>query len=86
MSLRALQSTVERQYRSENNGERNPTSIQQPSPLPPQKNIKNIILVEIACEIKEAINEAVIKNDSNRKPKENYVQCRKQNTKEASSF
>ena len=42
-----------------------PTSIQQPPPLPPQKNIKNAILVEVACEIKEAINEAVEKNDAN---------------------
>ena len=42
-----------------------PPSIHQPPPLPPQKNIKNAILVEIAREIKEAINEAVEKNDSN---------------------
>ena len=65
MSLRALGSAVERQYQSENDGERNPTSIQQPPPPPPQKNIKNVILVEIACEIEETINEAVEKNDSN---------------------
>jgi len=65
VSLRALRSAVERQYRSENDGERNPASIQQPPPPPPQKNIKNAILVEIAHEIEEAINEAVEKNDSN---------------------
>ena len=65
MSLSALRSAVERQYRSENDGERNPASIQQPPPPPPQKNIKNAILVEIAHEIEEAINEAVEKNDSN---------------------
>ena len=41
-----------------------PASIQQPPP-PPQKNIKNVILVEVAHEIEEAINEAVEKNDSN---------------------
>ena len=64
MSLSALRSAVERQYRSENDGERNPASIQQPPP-PPQKNIKNAILVEITREIEEAINEAVEKNDSN---------------------
>jgi len=58
VSLRALRSTVERQYRSENDGERNPASIQQPPPPPPQKNIKNAILVEIAREIEEAINES----------------------------
>jgi len=63
-----------------------PTSIQQRPPLPPQKNIKNVILVEVTHEIKEVINEAVEKNDSNRKLKENYVQCWKQNAKEASSF
>ena len=62
MSLSALRSAVERQYRSENDGERNPASIQQPPPPPPQKNIKNDILVEIAHEIEEAIDEA---NDSN---------------------
>ena len=65
MSLSALRSAVERQYRSENDGERNSASIQQPPPPPPQKNIKNAILVEIAREIEEAINEAVEKNDSN---------------------
>ena len=42
-----------------------PTSIQQPPPPPPQKNKKNAILVEVTHEIKEAINEAVEKNDSN---------------------
>jgi len=42
-----------------------PTPIQQPPPLPPQKNIKNAILVEVACKIEEAINQAVEKNDSN---------------------
>ena len=41
-----------------------PASIQQPPP-PPQKNIKNVILVEVAGDIEEAINEAVEKNDSN---------------------
>ena len=42
-----------------------PTSIQQHPPLPPQKNIKNVILVEVADEIEKVINEAVEKNDSN---------------------
>jgi len=42
-----------------------PASIQQPPPLPPQKNIKNVILAEVACEIEEAINEAVEQNYSN---------------------
>ena len=42
-----------------------PASIQQPPPSPPQKNVKNIILAEVASKIKEAINEAVEKNDSN---------------------
>ena len=65
MSLRALRSAVERQYRSENDGERNSASIQQPPPPPPQKNIKNVILAEVTHEIEEAINEAVEKNDSN---------------------
>jgi len=65
VSLRALRSAVERQYRSETDGKGNPASIQQPRPPPPQKNIKNAILVEIAREIEEAINEAVEKNDSN---------------------
>jgi len=42
-----------------------PASIQQPPPWPPHKNIKNVILVEVTCKIKDAINEAVEKNDSN---------------------
>ena len=42
-----------------------PASIQQPPPPPPQKNIKNVILAEVAHKIEEAINEAVEKNDSN---------------------
>ena len=42
-----------------------PASIQQPPPPPPQKNIMNVILVEVAGDIEEAINEAVEKNDSN---------------------
>ena len=65
MCLSTLRSAVERQYQSENDGERNPASIQQPPPPPPQKNIKNAILSEVPHKIKEEINEAVEKNDSN---------------------
>ena len=42
-----------------------PASIHQPPPLPPHKNMKNAILAEVACEIEEAISEAVEKNGAN---------------------
>ena len=42
-----------------------PSSIQQPPPPTPQKNIKNAILAEVACKIEEEINEVVEKNDYN---------------------
>ena len=41
-----------------------PSSIQQPPPPTPQKNIKNAILAEVTRKIEEEINEAVEKNDS----------------------